>query len=298
MTICPCCGLKFEGDLFEGCAGCGARAVGAPLARPEHELPSYGRTLFVGLVGGLMVTVFLGSTLAALFERTPLGLDFWSVVAAGETAAWRLKWAAAPATIFALWSGWRLCATMRREPSRFLGLDIAHTGLASSALVGVLIATLIGVTVPERLRQRLRGLEAAQEVPFYTFQRAALEYQARYKTLPADLEDLRRLPDPDGSIAAVVSTLKQAGTYKPSALEARLPEKKSRSLRGAVVRPASVNSTAEDAPDGGISFTNYELRLPGEDKILGTSDDWVMRDGLIIKPHTGGRRAERDSAPN
>jgi hypothetical protein len=32
-----------------------------------------------------------------------------------------------------------------------------------------------------------------------------------------------------------------------------------------------------------LAFTNYVLRLPGEDKILGNEDDWVGRDGMIMK---------------
>ncbi len=106
MTVCPCCGFKFEGDLQrDGCASCGARAVGPALSRPVRELPSYGRSLFVGVTGGVMLATFLVSTLSALFERGSASFGFWSIMGAAETAAWRLKWVAIPATIFALWTG-------------------------------------------------------------------------------------------------------------------------------------------------------------------------------------------------
>jgi hypothetical protein len=34
-------------------------------------------------------------------------------------------------------------------------------------------------------------------------------------------------------------------------------------------------------PPGGLAFTTYELRLPGEDKILGTDDDWIGSNGIL-----------------
>ena len=58
MTICPCCGEKFDGELSDGCVACGARAVGPPLARPERELPSYGHALAVSAAGVVLLLAF------------------------------------------------------------------------------------------------------------------------------------------------------------------------------------------------------------------------------------------------
>jgi len=58
---------------------------------------------------------------------------------------------------------------------------------------------------------------------------------------------------------------------------------KPRHLRGVVIRNASLTSATDDTQTGGLSFTNYQLRLPGEDKITGTEDDWVIRDGMVMK---------------
>ena len=71
MTICPCCGFKFEGTLSQGCASCGAFSVGEALPKPEHELPAYGRSLLLAVTGALMVLVFLVQTFIALFQRAP-----------------------------------------------------------------------------------------------------------------------------------------------------------------------------------------------------------------------------------
>jgi hypothetical protein len=283
LTVCPCCGFKFEGELRDGCKACGARAIGAPLAPPERELPFYGRSLFVTTLGALLLGTFLVSTIVALFERVPFTLDFWSVVGAAETAAWRLKWVGLPLALGALWMGVRLCAGIRREPARFAGKRLAHGGLAALAVVALMFVTFIGATVPERLRQHQRGLEAGMQARLWTFQRAQIEYRTRYGTFPADVKDLReRLPDPDGSIADAINGL-DSNNYRPSVDLASLPSKpKSRGLRGAALRKTT--ASADDAPTESISFTNYELRLPGDDKKLNTADDWMMRDGMVIKP--------------
>jgi type II secretory pathway pseudopilin PulG len=283
LTVCPCCGFKFDGDLqIDGCASCGARAVGPALSRTVRELPSYGRSLLVGVMGGVMLVTFLVSTIVALVERSPVSLGFWSIMGAAETAAWRLKWIAIPATIIALWMGLLICRSIRRNPTRFMWSRVAHSGLWSVIVVAVLIATLIGITVPERLQQRELRQEAAIYAQGYTIQRALIDYRARYGTLPATLDELRSLPDADHSIASALSGIADTA-YSPGADLAAIPKKKSHSLRGAALREASLRST-EDETDGGFSFTKYEMRLPGPDNKLGTEDDWAMRDGVIIKP--------------
>ena len=297
MTVCPCCGFKFEGDLqINGCASCGARAVGPPLSRPARELPSYGRALLVGVMGGVMLITFLVSTIVAIFERAPVSLGFWSIMGAAETAAWRLKWIAIPATIIALWVGSLICRSIRRNPKRFIWSRVAHSGLWASITVAVLIATLIGITVPARLHQIELRQEAAIYAQGYTIQRALLDYRARYGTLPSTLDELRRLPDSDNSIAAALAGI-EANAYSPGADLAALPKKKSRTPRsGVALRNASMRST-DDVPEGGLSFTRYEMRLPGPDNKLGTEDDWTMRDGLIIKPIKAEEQVEASDTP-
>lgn len=282
MTVCPCCGFKFEGDLHDGCVSCGAQAIGAPLARPEHELPFYGRSLFVALLGALVLGSFLLSTVVAIFDRVPLAWNFWSIVGAMEVAAWRVKWVALPLSLLALWMGWRVSASIRREPERFAGRRFAYGGLVALGLAITMLVTGIARIAPERWRQHQRGLEAGHQARLWTFQRAQLQYRALYGTYPADVKDLNRLPDPDGSIATVIAGL-DPNNYHPSVDLAALPLKpKRRTMNGAALRRTSAAS--DDTPTESISFTNYELRLPGDDKKLNTADDWVMRDGVVFKP--------------
>ena len=282
MTICPCCGFKFHGALSSGCKQCGARAVGEPLPKPALELPSYGRALVLAVSGSLVVLVFVTQTLIAFVQHFA-GLGFWHWVAAGETAAWRLKWISIPVLFAILWFGRKLYRSILTQPERFCGIKYARRGLLASAVVTLLIALLIGITVPARMEQRRLSKEAAVRAQGYAVERALTEYRIKYQSYPADLRTLQdRVPDPDGTLAEAILNL-DPSAYHPSADVAAVATEKSRRLRGAVIRKTSLSSATDDTPSGGLSFTNYVLRLPGEDKIIGTDDDWIVRDGMIMK---------------
>jgi len=283
VTICPCCGFRFEGDLREGCIECHARSVGEPLPKPEFELPAYGRPLLLTIMGSLMVLGFTIETVIALAQQVPLKFGFWDFMAAGETAAWRLKWIAIPITFVVLGGGLRIYRSMRQNASRFVGMSMARRGLVASATVSGLVLLLIGVTVPERLRHRQWGIEANTQAKAYTLVRAQLQYQALHGTVAVDiLRDLNELPDPDGSIAAALRDVDPAAYLPRSADIAVIPTEKSRRIGGVSIRNASV-SASEEQPPAGLAFTSYDLRLPGPDKILRTDDDLLIRDGVIYQ---------------
>jgi len=298
--ICPCCGFKFAGDLQrEACRACGARAVGPPLARPAEQLPSYIHALIAVIGGALALITFAVSTLAALIEHnSSLSISFWNLVAAGETAAWRLKWLALPFATLSLWSSSRAWRKIRREPKRFVGLTAAQAGFAMSALVAASITLLIGMTIPERLRQRELALRAADNALVYATHGVLLQYKMRYKTLPPTPDELRRLPDPDGSVDRVISILK-SGAYSPETNLASIPSTivKGRGRRISTVRTrfASAQTNTDDGPTGKVSLTNYEMMLPGRDKILGTPDDIKVQDGLTVEVPSALKQSPRGS---
>jgi hypothetical protein len=295
VTICPCCGIKSESVIShtsgEGCQSCGARPVGEPLPRPEHELPSFGRSLVLVVTGSLLVLLFVAQTVSSFLEKLPTAkntkeafyaagvaaFDYRPWLSGAETGAWRLKWIAIPITILILFGSRRLYRSIKESPTRFCGLRYARRGYVAAAAFPLLILILIGITVPERLLQRQDGIEAGINAQRYRIARGLVDYQKEFETLPSHLSDLKRLPDPDGSLAAALSILDENG-YKPGAELAAAPSKKPRPLRGAVILNAS-SDTADDVPTERISFTNYELRMPGADKLLGTEDDLIMRDG-------------------
>ena len=287
MTTCPCCGFKFHGALSSGCKACGARAVGEPLPRPSHELPSYGRSLVLAVSGSLIVLVFLVQTIIAWFQRFSDSFGFWNWVAASETAAWRLKWISIPVFLIIITFGRKLYRSVLLNPERFCGLKYARRGFLASATVVLLIALLIGVTVPARLRQRQMSNDAATLAQWYTIERALVEYRIKYQSYPANLKELQeRTPDPYGILAEALDGLiglDDSKVYRTMGEVAAVSTEKSRPLGGVAIRKASLSSAADDATPAGFGFTTYVLRLPGQDKILGTEDDWVGRDGMINK---------------
>lgn len=244
-----------------------------------------------------MLIGFLVSTTVVWIVGKGAVLNLGTIVAASQTAAWQLKWISVPVAIAAIWGGLRSLRTIRNSPATFGGLRLARGGFSAAILVTLMVATLIGVTVPERLRRREWGIEAAELARGYTFHRALLEYRERHGTLPPRDEfvrELRTLPDPDGSIAEALHNYDASGYEATSVVAAAAPKTKALP-RGGAIRNVSLNSTADAAP---VSFTSYELRLPGKDKKPNTEDDLVVRDGLILTlSELRDYRAARSSAP-
>jgi hypothetical protein len=245
-------------------------------------LPSYGHALAVCAAGLALLAAALGATAGSLLEFGEFGLDAKTLLRAAETAAWRLRWTALPAgfvlTGLCAWA----YARMRREPARFVGHAHARLGLMTSAAVAVALAALVGVTIPERLRMRELGRRAAENAVLYETDLALARYRKRFGTYPAALTDLRRLEDPDGSVARLLARI-APGEYKPETDLASLPAGRGGRARGR--RRAGTT----DASGPGLALTNYGLTLPGRDRVLGTEDDLYLRDGRI--------REEAPSAP-
>jgi hypothetical protein len=221
------------------------------------------------------------------FSMIPYDWKPW--LAAGETAAWRLKWVMIPITVLVLFGSRKLYRSILTEPLRFCGQRYARNGYVAAAMIPLLILILIGVTVPERLRQRQLGIAAGINAQVYRIDRGLDEYREKFGTLPSDLKDLSRLPDADGSLASALKKIDASG-YTVNSEVAAVPMKKPRPLRGAVILNASVAPAGDEALSGGLSFTNYELSLPGPDNLKGTEDDLIVRDGVTYKVSETPRR--------
>ena len=284
MIICPSCGSKVDSDLCLGCPSCGARAVGPPLAKAEHQLASYGRAVIACSSGAVMAVSLLVAIVAALVENKGVWLRLSNILTAGEVAAWRLKWVAFPVAIAVLWSVAKLIRSIKNDQVRFAGLRAARAGFVAAIVATAMIASLIGITIPERLRRRQWANEAGVYARAYTIARAQLEYRDIKGTLPSPddlVKELSTLPDPDGLIAEALRNLDVSGYEPGTVLAAASTKSKSLVPRGSAIRKAATG--AAPATDRGISFTSYKLRLPGEDKILGNDDDVILQDGLITK---------------
>jgi len=232
-----------------------------------------------------MCGVFLASVIMVLIEFKGFPPRFEWIVNAAEVAAWRMKWVMLPVSVIVLWGGARIIRSIKANPGNFIGLRAARVGFVASALVTLMIASLIGVAIPVRLERRQWAIEAATNVPYYTLARAQLEYRELHGTLPSQdelVKELSTLPDPNGSIAEALRNLDVSGyELKSTVIAAASTRSKSLVPRGSAFRNAATG--ADPATDRGVSFTSYKWRLPGEDKILGNEDDVILQDGLIRK---------------
>lgn len=225
---------------------------------------------------------FLGAVIVVLAQNKSFLLRLETIFAASQVAAWRSKWVALPMAVTVLWSGARMIRSIRNEPSRFVGLRTARVGFVAAALATIMVGTLIGITIPERLRQRQLGIEAGGYARGHTLDRALMDYRDLHGFIPSPddmVTELSKLPDPDGSIKEALRDLDPNG-YKPTMVVAAASTKsKSQTLRSSALRNGA---TRVDQPLESVSFTNYDLRLAGEDKILNNDDDLIVRDGLIM----------------
>jgi hypothetical protein len=283
LIICPSCGSTVNADLCMGCPACGARAVGPPLAKAQHELPSFGRASLVFAAGFAVLCTFLGMLIAVLVENKSWP-RFWTLVSAGEVAAWRVKWPAIPILLALLIVSAKVTRSIKQDPARYIGLKAARFGLLSALTVAVLIATLIGLTIPVRLERRQWGIEAATYARGYTLNRALLAYRDLHGTYPTDpdkfVDALRTLPDPDGSIAEALRFVDPNGYAATTTIAAASTKAKPLVARGVALRNAS--PTANPEPPG-VSFTSFTLSLPSEHRLFGSDDDYVLKDGVIQK---------------
>jgi hypothetical protein len=234
-------------------------------------------------IGTVMFLVFVGLLLAALVENKHAHLGFWTIVTAGEVAAWRVKWEVLFSSLIGLSISGRIIRTISQDPQRFIGLLPAQIGLGGVIAVTLMVAGLIGITVPERMRQRELSIEAAISARGYRLDRALFQYRELHGTLPTDpdkyVEALRTLPDPDGSIAEALRFVDPNG-FTTGAKVASAPAKSRPPARSVALRNAETPSNPEPPA---VSFTSYDLRLPSEHRWFASDEDYVMRDGIIYK---------------
>jgi len=231
-----------------------------------------------------MFLTFVGLLVAAFIENKS-AFGFWTVVTAGEVAAWRVKWEVLCISVIALLVAARIVRSIGQSPTRYIGLLPAQIGLAGVLTVILMVAALIGITVPERLRQRQFSVQAAISARGYRINRALLEYRELHGTLPPDgdkyVKELSTLPDPDGSLADALKYLDpNPNTYALTAKVASAPGKSKQSVRPVALRFANGPSNPEPPA---VSLNSYDLFLPSEHRWFASDDDYIMRDGVIYK---------------
>jgi hypothetical protein len=230
-----------------------------------------------------MFLVFLGLVVAALVENKPARLGFWAIVTAGEIAAWRVKWEVLFSSLIGLWVSGRIIRVISQNPQRFIGLLPAQIGLGGVIAVTLMVAGLIGITVPERLRQRQYSIDAGISAGGHTIDRALLEYRQLHGTFPDRdkwIDALKKVPDPDGSIAEALRFADPNGYDATTTVAVAATKSKPVVGRGTALRGGNPASSLETAA---VTFTSYTLRLPSEHRWFSSEENYIMQDGVIKK---------------
>jgi hypothetical protein len=240
--------------------------------------------MFIATVGLVMLLAVVAATVMALIQRPPANFDLLNLLNGAEFAVWKYKWILVPASLLGFWASWKLRAGIRREPVKFVSGRPVRYGLLASGVAVCGILTLIGVTIPQRIQSYRISVDAEQYAKAYAYDRALTAYRNRFGTFPTVPGDLRKLPDPDGTIAELLKDSNQSA-YRPwtelaSASPGSVPKPK---LDGASIRQASINTGTDVAEEEPVSFTSYELRTPGADGMYGTEDDLLISDGIVAK---------------
>jgi hypothetical protein len=144
---------------------------------------------------------------------------------------------------------------------------------------------LIGITIPDRLRQR-RDHSTLASMPMairFTSRLAGISRIARNLSFGSRQVDGR---------ATHFARSRTAGSPRRSVLSTRMDTRRTARWRRPRLNPSRwlrVVWRCARLPAGltlnlrVCSFTSYELRLPSEHRLLASDDDFVLRDGVIVK---------------
>lgn len=246
--ICPSCGTEMAATSTF--CRCGARRVGPPPTEPVDGIPRLGYGITALTLTGLVLVVQLAITI----RNIVIGDLRWPWQLLITTAS--LALVTLPALLVAValaWRGWRLAVD---RPHAYGGRALARRSLALALALCVMNLTAIAGRIPDWLENARIKRQARTRVLMYKVNDMIARYREQYGAYPERLIDLQEL---DPSIGPILDTWHHPLVYTPMSAEIA-----SRGLP--------------------VPFQKYELVSRGPDGILGTEDDIVMRDGLIIGP--------------
>lgn len=275
--ICPCCG-DVRGISSMECAGCGARQIGEPMAKPDVLLPRLG--ISFAALGCVLIVVFafvafwlmgnnmkvsrvlmvwaLGDSIkftSELLQANPKLPNYRIFAYDAYRQVFFQSYIWIPLSMIGLWLGRRAMQKAKASPEQYGGFKTARFSTVASVALLVIFSAVTIANIPGALERGRNKKAAATRAAMYALHAEALEkYHREYGSYPQELSDVSRV-----NAEAVPNSdyWENSFTYQPTGVIAS---------RGSA-----------------ISFSNYKLTSPGSDGKLGTEDDITMEDGIILK---------------
>jgi hypothetical protein len=221
----------------------------------------YGITALVVIVGAVVVQ---------------LALTIRSVYLSDLTWRWELFLTTSylsrfilPAAVVSALLAWRGMRWAARRPREYGAARLSRYCLAAALLVCGLDGSLLLARVPDMLENRRIKQEAFTRAMMYKVNDLIAKYREQYGSYPERLIDLQEM---DPTIRPILDYWDHQLVYTPM--------------------------SAEFASRGGpVPFQNFEVISRGRDGVLGTTDDIVMRDGVILPRSPSTTEARSTAAP-
>lgn len=259
--ICPSCNRHVEATVSQ--CDCGARWVGPPPIESVAAAPRlvYGITALALLVGTVGVQLVL--TIRSLY-----GSELRWTWELFLTTSYLAKFVL-PMLMLAGFVAWRGVRQAKRWPRQYGAGRLSRRCLVAALLVFALDAGVLLARVPEMLENHRLKQEAYTRARMYQLHDLIIKYRQQYGTYPEHLLDLQEM---DPTIRPILDYWDHQLVYTPMSAEFA-------------------------SRQGPVPFQNLELVSRGRDGILGTADDIVMRDGVILPRSSATMEADPGVAP-
>jgi hypothetical protein len=284
--ICPCCGARRE-ISSTGCASCGAKQVGPPLAGPDVLLPKLGPSFAALACGVVVIIAFLAYwmidddmrvgrvllvwTLGDGYELTKklleadANLPYYRIIAFDAyRMAFKFSIGAIPITLAGIWLARRALRLIKSDSASFGGIRVARASYCLSIGLLIVFSAVCVSSIPRVIATRHAKRMAATRALMYELHAQGLQkYYNEYRAYPNELDNL--------------SLVKASGAPQADYWE-----------RNFEYKPVAVVASKGT----GISLSNYKLVSAGPDGIFGTKDDITMIDGVIVESQNEPDSAE------
>lgn len=260
VRACPSCGRDVAQD--QDVCSCGVRWVGSPRVASDNPVPRLGAplTALILLILGVVVEGMLVARDVSLSEY------IWREALARALVN-HSKFFVPVGVVVLCIAAWGMRAT-RRDPQRYGGWQLSRTTAALTLGMIVFHAAVFTTQIPRiRENRRIKRL-AATRANLYHLARAIEAYKEQYGTYPRRLLDLQEM---DPSFKPVVDHWGREFVYRTT-------------------------TSVIAATSGPPPFQNYQLISKGPDGILGTADDIVLQDDILVSP--AAARERTSAAPS